>query len=172
MQKQRVDLKQDSYDIELQIEEPLLKKEDFFIDNKTLTEEQAYYLSEEKPIQIPLNIFSEEISSLQIIVKYLREIEKLSYAEIAKLLRRDDRTIWTTYNSVKKAKLRIRTQIQGEVPVDVFANRNLSTLEALVVYLKEERALKNREIAAMIQRNNKTIWTVYDRAKKKLKEEA
>ncbi|MDP3728363.1 MAG: hypothetical protein Q8R18_02805 [bacterium] len=52
---------------------------------------------------VPLNIFTEQkLSPLETLVVYLKEKKELSYHTIAKLLCRDDRTIWTTYMRAKK----------------------------------------------------------------------
>lgn len=56
-----------------------------------------------KNIPIPSHIFLDRsISVLEAIVKYLKEKKGMTYHEIAVLLNRDDRTIWTCYNRVKK----------------------------------------------------------------------
>ncbi len=57
------------------------------------------------PINIPSNIFQDRsLSVLEIMVEYLKEQKSLSYHEIAVLLNRDDRTIWTVYSRVKKKR--------------------------------------------------------------------
>ena len=53
------------------------------------------------------------------------------------------------------------------IPSHIFKNRKLKVLEALVKYLKEERQLSYHEIAVLLNRNDRTIWTVYSRVKKK-----
>ncbi len=60
------------------------------------------------PIDIPSNIFQDRsLSVLEIMVEYLKEQKGLSYHEIAILLNRDDRTIWTVYSRVKKKRSKI-----------------------------------------------------------------
>jgi hypothetical protein len=54
-----------------------------------------------------------------------------------------------------------------QIPLGIFSDRKLSTTENLVVYLKEHHGLKYRDIARILQRDERTIWTVYNRAKKK-----
>ena len=54
------------------------------------------------------------------------------------------------------------------IPSNIFKNRSLSILEALVEYLKEKRSLTYHEIAELLERDDRTIWTVYNRAKKKV----
>jgi len=53
------------------------------------------------------------------------------------------------------------------VPLSIFEDRRLSVLEVLVEYLKEKRHLTFHQIAVMTNRDDRTIWTCYDRAKKK-----
>ena len=54
-----------------------------------------------------------------------------------------------------------------EIPIKVLADRTLSVLEAIVEYLHETRGLSFHEIAAMTNRDDRTIWTCHHRAKKK-----
>ncbi len=54
------------------------------------------------------------------------------------------------------------------IPSDIFKNRDLAVLESLVKYLKEDKDFSYAEIADLLNRDDRTIWTVYSRAKKKL----
>ena len=54
-----------------------------------------------------------------------------------------------------------------DIPLDVLLDRNVAVLEAIVEYLKEKKNLTYHEIAVLTNRNDRTIWTVYNRAKKK-----
>jgi len=53
------------------------------------------------------------------------------------------------------------------IPVSVIADRSLATLESVVEYLKEVQNLSYHQIAELLQRDDRTVWTVYSRAKKK-----
>ncbi|OIO64387.1 hypothetical protein COY28_06895 [Candidatus Woesearchaeota archaeon CG_4_10_14_0_2_um_filter_57_5] len=53
------------------------------------------------------------------------------------------------------------------IPSGIFRQRDLSVLEAMVVYLKVERGMTYHEIAALLNRDDRTIWTCYNRAQKK-----
>ncbi len=119
---------------------------------------------------IPLNLFKEDLGALESLVKYLKENLNLPYHEIAKLLNRDDRTIWTTYRNTqkkKKEKLEIKSS-KFLIPLSLFSNRKLSILESLVLYLKEKN-LSFKEISELINRDQRNIWTINSRAKKKFK---
>lgn len=49
----------------------------------------------------------------------------------------------------------------------IFRDRMLSVLEVLVEYLKDKKELSYHEIAVLLNRDDRTIWTVYSRVKKK-----
>lgn len=53
------------------------------------------------------------------------------------------------------------------LPSSIFRDRSLKVLETLVEYLKDQQHLTFHEIAVLLNRNDRTIWTVYSRAKKK-----
>ena len=50
------------------------------------------------------------------------------------------------------------------IPIEVLKDRELSALEAIVRYLKEEHSLTYSQIAVMLQRDDRTVWTTYQRA--------
>ena len=54
-----------------------------------------------------------------------------------------------------------------ELPIYILKDRSVSVLEAIVEYLKSNENLSFHEIALLINRDDRTIWTVYDRVKKK-----
>lgn len=53
------------------------------------------------------------------------------------------------------------------IPSFIFRDRSVSVMEALVKYLKEEQHLSFAQIATLLNRDDRTIWTVYDRARRK-----
>ena len=53
------------------------------------------------------------------------------------------------------------------VPISVLEDTTVSVLEAIVEYLKEAKGLRYREIAKLLNRDERNIWTVYKRAKVK-----
>jgi hypothetical protein len=53
------------------------------------------------------------------------------------------------------------------IPVSVLSDRSVATLEAVVEYLKEVLGLSYHEIAVLLNRDDRTVWTCYQRAKKK-----
>ena len=92
----------------------------------------------------------------------------MRYITIAKLLNRDQRTIWTAYNkSLKKQKgLIIVKETEIFIPISIF-NKKLTLLEAIVIYLKE-KGLKFSEIARLLNRDQRNIWTIYSQAVRKI----
>jgi len=122
-----------------------------------------------KEISIPIGIFSNDaLSSLEAIVKYLKEDLKLKFSKIAKILNRSSKTIWATYQkSLKKMPSSFGTVSREVViPASAISNRSFSTLESVVGYVKDLN-YSNHEIGAILHLDDRTIWTVYDRVKKK-----
>ncbi len=57
---------------------------------------------EKEEIKIPISIFHEKLGMLESISLYLRDELRLSFRQIAELLKRDYKTIWTSYSKAKK----------------------------------------------------------------------
>lgn len=66
-----------------------------------------------------------------------------------------------------KAKAEGERMSKVGIPVSILKDRSLSALEAISEYLKETLNMNYHEIAVLMNRDDRTIWTVYDRAKKK-----
>ena len=126
------------------------------------------HLADEKEILIPVSIFTKKLSVLETLTKYLKEELSISYHVIGELLNRDERNIWHVYkNANKKQKTKIKIPLTKYFfPISIFQNK-LSILENIVVYLKDELGLSYHEIAVLLERNDRTIWTMYNRAIKK-----
>lgn len=117
---------------------------------------------------IPLCVFSLELSCLETIVKYLKENLKLEFKEMGVLLGRSTKTLWQAYNSSKKKHplQLIADDFSLTIPISLFKDRRLSILEHIVFYLKME-GMRFSDIARALKRNPRTVWTVYSRARKK-----
>jgi len=125
---------------------------------------------EREEIFIPLSIFNKKLGSLEVISKYLFENRNLSLKNISRLLNRSNRNIWNAHNKSKKKfpkELVIKESIL--IPASILRNLDFTLLENIVSYLKENLGLSYHEIATALQRDDRTIWTVYQRAKKKKK---
>ncbi len=55
------------------------------------------------------------------------------------------------------------------IPSFVFKDRTLSVLEVMVEYMRDNKKFTFREIALILNRDERTIWTVYRRGKLKRK---
>lgn len=123
-----------------------------------------------KEIRIPVSVFEfSNLSALETICKYLKEELELTYKKIALLLNRDNRTIWTSYN-IACRKRKENLLVKGSkffIPILIFKDRKFSVLESLVGYLKDNYNLRYMQIALMLNRDERNIWTVYNRYNKK-----
>lgn len=123
-------------------------------------------------ILLPISIFNnEELGCLETIVRYLKEELNLKFHEIALLLNRNDRTIWAAYNIACK-KRKEKSLVKASkffIPVSIFKDRKFSVLELLVSYLKDNFNLRYFQIAVLLNRDERNIWTAYNNARKKKK---
>ena len=62
-----------------------------------------------------------------------------------------------------------RSEKTLDIPLSILQDRAVAVLEAIVEYLREEKDLRYSEIAELLNRDQRTIWTVYSRAKTKRK---
>ncbi len=125
---------------------------------------------ETKEEGIPLAAFSnEKLSSLEIIVKYLKENSRKTYHEIALIMNRDDRTIWSTYsNSLKKQKKPLKFNDHSTIiPYSIFYARKNSILESLVLHLKDQLGISYNKIAELLLKDYQTIYTTYRKGRSK-----
>ena len=121
-------------------------------------------------VKVPLSVYKNDyLSSLETIVKYLRENLLLSFKQIAALTNRNEIALAVSYrNAKKKMPAKFVEEISPySIPVSILKDRNLSVLENVVSYIKDTFGLTYHKIAVLLNRNDRTIWTVYQRAKKK-----
>ena len=55
----------------------------------------------------------------------------------------------------------------SHLPISIFKDRSISVLEVIVEYLHEVKGLGFKQIAIQLNRNERTIWTVYHRVRQK-----
>ena len=149
----------------LYLEKPeLLKNPEFleFLESERIFEQFETKLTKEN--EIPATIFKSR-NALEAICRYLKDEKDMKLSEIASALNRDPRTIWTSYHNAD-AEIFPPEVTDIKVPVSIFEKENLSILESISLYLKNN-GMKNKEIAELLGKNSKTIWTFIDRAKKK-----
>ena len=141
----------------------------FMSELKRLHEVDEKDIFNRKEISFPVGIFSNDsLSSLEAIVKYLKEDLKIKFCKIARVLNRSSKTIWATYQkSIKKMPSPFGNVSRDiMIPASTISNRNFSTLESVVGFVKD-LDYSNHEIGVMLHLDDRTIWTVYDRVKKK-----
>jgi hypothetical protein len=157
--------------------------------DKTLTQKKdAELLHITDNTDIPVSVFRNGASGLQAIVSYLKDEKNLSFVEISKLLGRDQRTIWCTYecakkkkraaeknklnsleNRLKKQKTKNKKQKIIDEPVinsSIFQDRKLSILESAAFSLLKNHSVK--EVAGLLGKNQMTIYTVKRRIEQKI----
>jgi hypothetical protein len=123
------------------------------------------YLQKPQAIALPLSVFANrKLGVMETVVKYLRENAGMQYREIAEILDRDNRVIWTTYDKAKKKDPGRITAIDvaHPIPVKIFATRKYASLETLAKHCREQ-GMTNAEIAHTLNRDLRTIWTVVNR---------
>jgi hypothetical protein len=111
-------------------------------------------------LNISLKLFSnKKLGVLEVIVKYLKENTQLTYADIAKLLNRDQRTIWTTYSkAIKKYNEAFKIEANDElIPITAFANTKYSPLQVLINELTS-KGYSLKDVAKLTNRSYKNIW--------------
>jgi hypothetical protein len=59
------------------------------------------------------------------------------------------------------------SESQLNLPLTIFENQDLSALETICKYLKEEKGCRYNEIAGMLHRDQRTIWVTYNNSLKK-----
>ena len=141
---------------------------DYLVEKKGFSREELLSIKDND--KIPICIFdNKNLSALEAIVKYLKENLDLSLNKIAELLKRENSTIWITYNNAKKknvSKIKI-TECKYYIPYNIFWNRDLGVLESICFYLKNNYGLTYHQIAVFLNRDDRTIWTSYNKAKRK-----
>jgi len=121
---------------------------------------------------VPICVFDNpHLSCLETIVKYLKEELQYRYVDMARLLNRSEKTIWATYNKAKKKMPSSFELADSEfmIPLSIFYDRKKSVLQAIIAYLKDECKLTYHQIAVYLNRDDRTIWTTYNRKQKQSK---
>ncbi len=115
-------------------------------------------------ILVPSSIFNSRLSVFESVVRYLRDELRLGNKTISFYLGKSDKSVWQAYNnSLGKFKTKLDVKISFFIPISAFKGE--STLFSVVNYLKQNCKLSYHEIALMLKRNDRTIWTVYNRKK-------
>ena len=166
--------KKESFEVEKRLLSTLeyLKKQGLSSEEIVKLVDKLLGVEIEEEVKVPISVFmNDKLSSLETIVKYLRENLLLSFKQIAALTNRNDVALAVSYrNARKKMEERFVEEISVyHIPVKILQDRKLSVLENIVSYLKDNFGLAYHKIAILLNRNDRTIWTVYQRAEKKRK---
>ncbi len=126
-------------------------------------------IKKKTPTHVPATIFSTKLSPAEAVVKYLKENNGLAFYEIAQLINRDQRGIWGSYSRAKRKHpdafdIGFSTHT---IPLSCFNDRSKSILEHVVTHLKDKKELKPAQICALLNKKTSTIWTAYQRGRKK-----
>ncbi|MGV8150630.1 MAG: hypothetical protein ACP5NV_02780 [Candidatus Woesearchaeota archaeon] len=147
-----------------------LKNEKIDILLKKSKEELVQIILGMEDYSVPINVLSAGLHPLQAIVKYLHEEKKLKIRHISILLNRNVQTIWTSYRQVKSKKIpsknsrkKISNQNQISIPLSILSKNNNSILESTVHYLNSVHKMPQAQIAKLLGKSIKTIWTCNNR---------
>jgi DNA-binding CsgD family transcriptional regulator len=135
-----------------------------FLDSKP-KKELVKLLMLNSDIKIPISIFMTDMSPLESVVKYLKD-NNMSLVVIAQRLNRSSKTIWATYNNVKNKVLK-PVYSQYSIPLSLLYKNNLSIMESVVYHLHNYDQLTLHQIALLLNRDDRTIWTMLHRAMRK-----
>jgi DNA-binding CsgD family transcriptional regulator len=127
----------------------------------TITYEKKIVVNEP---ELPLSLFKNDLSCLRLIVCYLRDKRAYSLTTIAHLLHRSVQTIWISYRSSKK--ITITSSTDYFIPLRIFDDERLTILENIVHYLSGY--YKNVEMARILHKDPRTIWTLKKRIEQKI----
>ncbi|MEM2121278.1 MAG: hypothetical protein QXU20_01290 [Candidatus Woesearchaeota archaeon] len=126
---------------------------------------------EKEQITIPIEIFSKRLGILESVIKYLKENKNFRNNEISILLKRSEKTVWSSYNSSLKkhpSKFKNIKDSKIKIPLNIFSDNKIGNLEALVLYLYKIGFSIN-EISNLLDRKYKTIYSTLNNALNKTK---
>lgn len=119
-------------------------------------------ISQEKIKKIIEELESHNDLKQNLILNFLQQEETLSHERTIETLEKVTKHL----KKIKKEKPK-ETITKYSIPITIFSNRTLSTLEHIITYLKEHHKMRYKEIALLLNRDQRTVWTTYQRAKKK-----
>lgn len=154
-----------------------IKKEDLIryilqkdeISEKELIEKLKKHLEIKSEVSenIPITIFTTVFSPLESLTKFLKENKGKKLVEISRITGRCSAALSVAYKNTVNKKLEIK-ETRYFIPLNEFEkNKDLSVLEVVVNYL-ENQNLGHSEIAEILKRDVRTIWTLNHRAIQKI----
>ncbi len=118
----------------------------------------------------PPTIFSRKLSPLEAVTKYLHEAIDMDFKAISFQISRSPQALKRAYNNAldKQPTPFKPEQHRHMVPISAL-KANLSILEAVVAYLIDKHSLRYADVAQLLKRDARTVWTVYQRSQEKLR---
>ena len=111
---------------------------------------------------VPVSVFTCDYSPLQALVTFLHIDRGYTFKEIAAVLNRPYSTIW---NACMDAAAN-SPKSEFSIPLKQFS-AGLSILETIVTYLHIYYGLSFARIGALLKRDQRTVWTSWNRAVRK-----
>ena len=120
--------------------------------------------------KVPLSIFTTTLYPIEAITKYLHEEEQLTFTQIAELLNRNPKNIWTAYKRSTQKFKKPFSKIQEKyfIPLSLFQNETKTPLEAIILYLKSIYQLTNKKIALILNNSPNSVAVLLKRAGRKV----
>lgn len=132
-----------------------------------LTPEELTQAVQDASYKVPVTVYDSDLTPFEATTRYLYEKELL-VSRIAELLGRApsvvQKTLDASYDKRPEPVKAVPTKF--EIPVSRYADKSLGFSEHLCTYLKDE-GLTNAQISRIIGLDQRTVWTVLNRAEKK-----
>ena len=77
------------------------------LEKHSLSINELQQILEKQELLVPVSIFKSKIGPLATLCVFLKDEKGLRFSEIAKLLSRDQRTIWATYAKARTTRLKL-----------------------------------------------------------------
>ena len=131
-----------------------------------LAEKKA--VAEVSEAYVPTAIFSGRLSCLEAIVKYLKENKTSTFHDIGKLLKRNERSLWKTYQNAKRKMPEHLAVEESEFsfPLQILHDTSRGVVEAVVTWLHDSKGLTYHQIAVLMKRDDRSVWTAYNRRRR------
>jgi len=126
---------------------------------------KVYEHQYQEDVLLPISIFNSSLGALEAITVYLREHKKYKHKDTGRLLNRNAVVVGHSYRSARKKTddpLDVSDQ-RYLIPVSIFTNRKISIQTHLVRFLHDTYKIKLADIARLLSRDPRTIWSAYHR---------
>jgi len=118
----------------------------------------------------PITILNKKLGVSECLVRYLKAELGWNYKKISSVIKRSEAVVGVMYRqSLKKQMGRLKpTPTAIFIPLSIFSKK-FTVFESIILYLKDKEELRYTEIAKLTGRDQRTIWTIYNRARGKTK---